>query len=597
MSQVKSESSIELAVPSGRCVIVAAGLEESAVHDVRRAVRRLPGEHQLLELPSLLAVLNTLRDRPVCPLVIAGIHRSLEHTISCIHGMWATHPETHVVVVADPSQESEARELLRIGCFAGLRTPPTPEDLLHVIRAAISAASGPEPEYPVGPGIIQHPDNGQAGSAKRIGRAGQGHASTPGPTNRDASASGGHHGRDEQTVRSIGPDHIPDSNDHDRPDDSGTPASKDSEVVLSWDRVDLGDDGQGIEQLRQALAEIESNLTARLLGRDMDERFRPEGPVEAPDAGGSLATSESAGHAVESGQKLGDIDLVDQLLSRPADITDMALRIVRDQSRLEDVQLLKPGTDAAIDGQRQTVEMEYAGEPLGVLTCRRDARSVIVLESWAQWLSRWLALGQHLRGMHRLAYHDELTSLYNRRYFRHFLHQILSHAAQARFNVTLMLFDIDDFKQYNDAYGHGAGDDVLIETARLMASSVRAHDIVARIGGDEFAVVFWDKEPKRLPGSRHPVDVAHAAERFQRAVCQHRFPKLADQALDRLTISAGLATFPWDGRTPDELIRVADMMLIQSKRNGKNVLTFGPGTLSAKRACEPREDSGTRGTA
>ena len=71
-------------------------------------------------------------------------------------------------------------------------------------------------------------------------------------------------------------------------------------------------------------------------------------------------------------------------------------------------------------------------------------------------------------------------------------------AAQDRSQVTLLVFDIDDFKLYNDKYGHGTGDEVLRETARLMLSVVREHDVVARIGGDEFVVVAKDVTAEQM---------------------------------------------------------------------------------------------------
>jgi len=146
--------------------------------------------------------------------------------------------------------------------------------------------------------------------------------------------------------------------------------------------------------------------------------------------------------------------------------------------------------------------------------------------------------------------------------------------------VTLLVFDIDDFKNYNDRFGHPAGDEILRETARLMQDSVREHDVVARIGGDEFAVIFWDNDqaPRRAH-SEHPHDVLKAARRFQQAVYAHKFPKLLDHAPGTLTISGGLASFPWDGRTPEGLLDHADAMALESKRQGKNAITFGPGAL------------------
>ena len=172
---------------------------------------------------------------------------------------------------------------------------------------------------------------------------------------------------------------------------------------------------------------------------------------------------------------------------------------------------------------------------------------------------------------------DELTGAWNRRYFDRFLARVLERATQGRQQVTLLVFDIDDFKRYNDAYGHAAGDEILREVSAMMRSSVRDHDVVARIGGDEFAVIFWDAGERREAGSKHPGDVRAAAARFQKAIVNHKFPKLGDEAAGHLSVSGGLAGFPWDGRTVDELVSFADAMAIRSKRAGKNAITFGPG--------------------
>ena len=139
-----------------------------------------------------------------------------------------------------------------------------------------------------------------------------------------------------------------------------------------------------------------------------------------------------------------------------------------------------------------------------------------------------------------------------------------------------MVFDIDNFKQYNDAFGHDAGDVVLVETVRLLNSVIRRGDRVCRIGGDEFAVIFADLEGPREPGSSHPATPELIAARFQEQIHRMRFPKLGEEAPGPLSISAGLATYPWDGTTPDELLRCADHRALASKRKGKNAITLGP---------------------
>jgi len=174
--------------------------------------------------------------------------------------------------------------------------------------------------------------------------------------------------------------------------------------------------------------------------------------------------------------------------------------------------------------------------------------------------------------LHRLAITDHLTGAYNRRYFYHLTDQLLERARRERFRVTLLLYDIDDFKRYNDAYGHAAGDEILRETVQLMNRVTRTHDVVARIGGDEFAVLFWDAEPRRRPDSEHPQAALDVAGRFLDALKRHEFGSLGPEARGVLTISGGLATYPWDGQTCRDLLRHADRGLRQAKQSGKSTI-------------------------
>lgn len=204
------------------------------------------------------------------------------------------------------------------------------------------------------------------------------------------------------------------------------------------------------------------------------------------------------------------------------------------------------------------------------------------LSACAERLGRWLAIVEQHRQLRIAAFTDSLTGAWNRRYFDRFLASAIDRARSSRRDLTVLVFDIDDFKSYNDRFGHAAGDDILSETVRLLQSVIRPTDLVCRIGGDEFAVIFNDPEGPRMPGSRHPASIADLAARFQRQVVEHRFPKLARGAPCTLTISGGLATFPWDGATAQALLERADELAIASKRQGKNVITFGPG---ADRCC------------
>jgi len=271
---------------------------------------------------------------------------------------------------------------------------------------------------------------------------------------------------------------------------------------------------------------------------------------------------------------LGDIDLVEHLLHDRKSIVTMAMSILRASSPLREAQWASDTQDIPADHVAEPVR--YESRQFGHLHCPKPMEAAD-LASWAAWLSRWLALEYKMQQLTDSALTDHLTGAWNRRYFERFLQQIIGRATEERFRVTVMFFDIDNFKHYNDTYGHDAGDEILVQTARLMKAVVRDHDVVARVGGDEFAVIFWDSEGPRRPNSQHPTDVRRAAKRFQQAVQDHKFPKLTREAPGTLTISGGLATFPWDGSTAEELVNKADEMALQSKKQGKNALTFGPG--------------------
>jgi len=203
-----------------------------------------------------------------------------------------------------------------------------------------------------------------------------------------------------------------------------------------------------------------------------------------------------------------------------------------------------------------------------------------------------------IKQLERLATEDDLTGLKNRRYIWEFSRQIIEHAGKVSGRVTLLVFDIDNLKHYNDVYGHSAGDEVLKQAAVLIQRCCRGHDVVGRIGGDEFAVVFWDDPQRKAPGgptkgaerrsarADHPKEAIFIAKRFvrelEKAELGPHFVRrqaenmgtqlhlLGPEGKGVLTISGGLASFPRDGSTIQELFQQADKALLEAKRSGKN---------------------------
>jgi diguanylate cyclase (GGDEF)-like protein len=162
---------------------------------------------------------------------------------------------------------------------------------------------------------------------------------------------------------------------------------------------------------------------------------------------------------------------------------------------------------------------------------------------------------------------DGLTGLYNHRYFQDRLEEELERSQRYGQPVALLMIDLDDFKRYNDANGHIAGDVLLADVAKMLRRTVRKVDVVARYGGEEFAVI--------LPATRKKGALIIANRLCQKAAST-KFPNQEVMPRKAITISIGLAVYPDDAKDKAKLIDMADKALYHSKKAGKNqVYSYG----------------------
>ncbi len=169
------------------------------------------------------------------------------------------------------------------------------------------------------------------------------------------------------------------------------------------------------------------------------------------------------------------------------------------------------------------------------------------------------------------SYTDSLTGLYNHRYFIKRLSEEIQRASRYRRSLGLMLFDIDDFKLYNDKFGHQWGDELLRRMGSTLARSLRSIDIVSRYGGDEFCIIMPEADRSTC---------SIFMERLRYAIAVTDFRDRADGFEGKITISIGSSIFPDDADSAEKLIYYADMALLRSKALGRNRSTcFGPEIL------------------
>jgi len=218
-----------------------------------------------------------------------------------------------------------------------------------------------------------------------------------------------------------------------------------------------------------------------------------------------------------------------------------------------------------------SVPIKSGGETIGVLNFADKRTGEAFSEADRQFLRYFIPYAamaikgsQYYRiseQMRTLSITDSLTGLFNRRYLDNRLFEEIQRATRYERVFALALFDIDDFKLFNDAEGHSAGDEALKTIANIARESIRSIDILGRFGGEEFSIIMpqTDKNAAFLVAER----VRKNIREFMPATWK-RFPR------ERLTVSIGISTFPAEGKDAKALIRSADKALYRGKISGKD---------------------------
>jgi len=250
----------------------------------------------------------------------------------------------------------------------------------------------------------------------------------------------------------------------------------------------------------------------------------------------------------------------------------------RDDERLSELELAN--MDEWGELSNISLPLIYKGEVIGLIDVGESRRirrwsddDVRVLQAIADQAAIAIANARAYARLAEQAVTDGLTGVFNHRHFNEHLRQEVAKARRYGDELSLVIVDVDDFKHFNDRWGHPHGDRLLIDLAGVLLDDTRHDvDVVARYGGDEFAVIM----PQTRAAGAEPTAARNVAERIRTAVAAHRFESAPGANDVRVTVSIGVAGLGIGGYTAAELLASADKALYLSKSLGKDrISVFG----------------------
>ena len=228
--------------------------------------------------------------------------------------------------------------------------------------------------------------------------------------------------------------------------------------------------------------------------------------------------------------------------------------ILKEMEGTQNIQIVAITSLSDLDSKLKSIELgvdDYLVKPVNRHILRTRVKSLIKKKALLDKLCNRYEMAVHS------AITDKLTGLYNRRFFDYFLDLEVKRSSRQKTSLALLLIDIDNFKRINDTFGHLSGDNVLNKFGKLLKTKIREIDMAARYGGEEFAVVMSNT------GLKEAVKIA---DRIRQSIQAYSFAK------ENLTttVSIGIALYPSDANSLNELIEKSDYALYKAKCNGKN---------------------------
>ena len=304
----------------------------------------------------------------------------------------------------------------------------------------------------------------------------------------------------------------------------------------------------------------EGSTPSRLLIVDDDEAVRVLLQDLLEESGYTVHTAKSGEEALQM-IRVSTHDII---------ITDLRLSGMHGLELVKEVKAIDPGIDVVVMTGYASVNSAVESMKAGAIDYitkpfNSDHIKMVVQKSLER--REYQRLAQEREFYKVLSSIDGLTELYNYRYMHQYLKLELERERRYKRHLSLLMVDIDNFKSYNDLYGHMVGDLVLRRLASILRNATRGCDVLCRYGGEEFAIMLPETSKE---------EAIIVCERIRKSVERTQMIDEKGNTVGNVSVTIGLASFPEDADNKDDLIDNADKALYQGKRAGKNcIFLFG----------------------